>query len=87
MTHVPLSITGYRSLVALKHLSAVPLSYWLRFGSRQGHTTVTARANRRATQSSTHVQAYVYERVHAKNNIVLQILAASRCDYGTLSYQ
>jgi len=85
MTHVPLGITGYRSLVALTHLSAVLLSYWLRFGSRQGHTTITARANRRATQWSTHVQAYVYEQVHTKNNIVLQIPAVSRCDYATLS--
>jgi hypothetical protein len=83
MTHVPLCITGYRSLVAL-NLSAAPFSYWWRFGSRQGHTTVTARANR-ATHWSAHVQAYVYEHVHTKDNIVLQILAASRCDYGTLS--
>jgi hypothetical protein len=85
MTRIPLCITGYRSLVAFTHSSAVPRSYWLRFGSRQGHTTVTARGNGRAKHWSTHVQAYVYEHVHTKNNIVLEILAASRCDYGTLS--
>jgi hypothetical protein len=84
MTHVPICITGYRSLVALTHLSTVPRSYWLRFRSRQWYTTVTARANRRATHCSTHLQAYVYEHVHTKN-IVLQTLAASRCDYSTMS--
>lgn len=86
MTHVPLCITGYRLLVALTHLSVVPRSYWLRFGSRQrGATTVYARDTRRATHCSTNVQAYIYEHVHTNNNHALQILAFSRCDYGTLS--
>jgi len=54
--------------VAITHLSAVPPPYWLRFGSRHGHTstTVTARDNRRATRWNIHIQAYVYEHVHTK---------------------
>lgn len=84
MTHVPLCITGYRSLVALNTFASCTSSI-LPFGSRQGHTTVTARENQRTTHWSTHVETYIYEHVHIKYNIVLQILAASRCDYGMLS--
>jgi hypothetical protein len=61
MTHVPLCIMGYCSPLALTHFSAVPLLCWWLFGSRWGHTAVTARSIRRDTHWNTHVQVDIYK--------------------------
>jgi hypothetical protein len=84
MTHVPLCIVGYRSLVALNTFVSCT-SYWLRFLVRvRGIQRSLRRPPELPHNGVLMLQLTFMNTYTPRNNLALQILAASRCDYGML---